>query len=156
MILLGAAAVGVLLFAIIAKRCTSQEMTVLNIRARDSDLAGYLVGYLLPFLSMAASTWRDVLALALFFIVIGVVYVNSRMIYVNPVLAIMGYHLYEVQATTDPKQRDPSYITPQFLVSKRTWIRQGDPLTVRRIMADALIELAADSKDTANGPKRKE
>jgi hypothetical protein len=139
--LLVLALVGTLLFIAIARRHTPYQVTVVNTEVRDADLAGYLVAYLLPFIGAVAPTWRDVAALALFFIFVGIVYVNSRMIYVNPLLALLGYHLYAVRATTDQTQQDPSHITPQFLVTKRGWIRHGDRLKVRRVMADALIEL---------------
>jgi len=136
--------VGVVLFLLIALRHTPYSATVVDVEARDSDLAGYLVTYLLPFLGIAASGWRDVLAVALFFAIVAIVYVNSRMIYINPILSLFGYHLYRVQATTRPDLEDTSRITPQFLVTKSRWVRRGDRLTVRRVMADALIELSAD------------
>jgi len=120
-------------------------MVVLTVQSRDADLAGYLVGYLLPFVGAVAVDWQDVLAFVLFFAFVGIIYVNSRMIYVNPLLAIAGYHLYEVQATTDLAQkRDAGLLTPQFLVSKRTWLRHTDRVIVRRVMADALIEFPKD------------
>jgi len=141
LVLLALALLGTLLFLAVARRHTPYEVTVVNIEVRDADLSGYLVAYLLPFVGAIAPTWRDVVALALFFIFVGIVYVNSRMIYVNPLLSIFGYHLYTVRAATDQTQQDPSCITPQFLVTKRGWIRHGDRLRVRRVMADALIEL---------------
>jgi hypothetical protein len=151
--LLFAGVVGVVLFGAIANRRTRQRMTVIEIEARDADLAGYLVGYLLPFVGIAANDWRDVAAFVLFFVFLGIVYVNSRMIYVNPVLALLGYHLYEVKATTSPDHPDPDSLTSQFLVSRQMWIRRGNAVTVRRVMADALIELP---KDVPVDPQREE
>ena len=142
--LLIGAVIGILIFWGIAKRHNPQEMVVLTVQSRDADLAGYLVGYLLPFVGAVAVDWQDVLAFILFFVFVGIIYVNSRMIYVNPLLALAGYHLYEVQATTDLKKRDATYLTPQFLVSKREWLRREDEVVVRRVMADALIEFPKD------------
>ncbi|HEV2857647.1 MAG TPA: hypothetical protein VGW80_04505 [Solirubrobacterales bacterium] len=151
--LLIAGVLGVALFAAVASRRTRQRMTVVDIEARDADLAGYLVGYLLPFVGIGADNWRDVAAFVLFFVFLGIVYVNSRMIYVNPILALLGYHLYEVKATTNLNSSDPDSLTPQYLVSRRMWIRRGDAVTVRRVMADALIELP---KDVRGDPQREE
>jgi hypothetical protein len=142
--LLAGAIIGVLIFWGIARRHNPAEMVVLTVQSRDADLAGYLVGYLLPFVGAVAVDWQDVLAFVLFFAFVGIIYVNSRMIYVNPLLAIAGYHLYEVQATTNLAQRDASSLTPQFLVSKKTWLRRTDRVVVRRVMADALIEFPKD------------
>lgn len=146
LLFLTAAVVGIALFWMIAKRHTPFKAKVLDVESRDADLAGYLVAYLLPFLGVIATGWRDVLALALFFAFVGIVYVNSRMIYINPILALFGYHLYEIKATTAQGGNTPDRIASQFLVTKHTWVRPEDHLTVRRVMADALIELSDEGR----------
>ena len=40
--------------------------------------------------------WQQGAALLIFIAVLGIVYVNSNMIHVNPMLNLMGYHLYEI------------------------------------------------------------
>src|SRR5438309_945120 len=65
-------------------------------RSRDSEVASYLVTYLLPFLGFSPRTWQDLLALGLLTSAIGVLYVTSGMLYVNPILKIAGYRIFEV------------------------------------------------------------
>ncbi len=67
---------------------------------RGADVAGYLVTYLLPFLAVAEPTVEDVAAYVLFIVIVGVIYVRSGMIYVNPLLYLFGYRLFSV--TTRP------------------------------------------------------
>ncbi len=56
----------------------------------------YIVTYIIPFLSVAFSDWQQAVALAVFFIILGFLYVNSDMIHINPTLNFFLYRLYEV------------------------------------------------------------
>jgi hypothetical protein len=143
-VLLVLALVGTLAFLFVARRMPMQRMTVVTVEQRDGDMAGFLVAYLLPFVGVLASDWRDVLALALFICLIGIVYVNSRMIYVNPLLAVFGYHLILIRGTTDAGGRPAEALSPQFLVTKRSWLRPGDTFTARPITDAGLIAFAGD------------
>jgi hypothetical protein len=63
----------------------------------DSDTMSYIATYLFPLLSVTLDTWKELLALVLTFAVVGFVYVNSKMIYINPTLSfLLRLHLYEV------------------------------------------------------------
>jgi hypothetical protein len=154
LILLGLAAAGIVVFLLVAHRSQKQRMTVVTVEQRDGDLAGFLVAYLLPFVGVLASDWRDVLAISLFICFIGLVYVNSRMVYVNPLLALFGYHLILIRATTDPEGRPAEALSPQFLVTKRAWLRPGDTFTARPITDEALLTLAKDDTDAPKSSGR--
>lgn len=142
--LLLAATFGVLAFFLVLGRTEPQQMQLVTVEQRDGDLAGFLVAYLLPFVGVLASDWRDVLAVALFIGFIGIVYVNSRMIYVNPLLAVFGYHLILIRATTDPKGRPAASLSPQFLITKRHWLRPDETFTARSVTGEMLFSLPKD------------
>lgn len=143
--LLLAAALGVLAFFFVLRRTEPQQMRLVTVEQRDGDLAGFLVAYLLPFVGVLASDWRDVAAVALFIGFIGVVYVNSRMIYVNPLLALFGYHLILIRATTDPRGRPAASLSPQFLVTKHPWLQPDDTFTARSVTRETLFSLSNDN-----------
>lgn len=149
LVLLVAAILGVVALLIVVNHTEPQKMKLVTIEQRDGDLAGFLVAYLLPFVGVVAGDWRDVLAIALVIAFIGVVYVNSRMIYVNPLLALFGYHLILVRATTDPKGRPAESLTPQFLVTRRHWLKKDETVTARSVTGEALIALPRDEKNDA-------
>lgn len=142
--LLFVAALGVLAFLFVLGRTEPQQMRLVTVEQRDGDLAGFLVAYLLPFVGVLASDWRDVLAVALFIAFIGIVYVNSRMIYINPLLAVFGYHLILIRATTDPKGRPAASLSPQFLITKRRWLRPDETFTARSVTGETLFSLPKD------------
>jgi len=146
LLLLAAAAAGIAIFLSSARRTSPHQIRVLSVEQRDSDLAAYLVGYLLPFVAVLAADWRDVAALALFFVFVGIVYANSRMIFVNPLLALFGYHLVLVRATTLPEGDPPREPPPQWLVTRRSWVRSGDRLRVRPITAEAFFAFPSDDE----------
>ena len=74
-----------------------EQKKVTRVERRDTEVMSYIATYLIPFLSFTLNTWQQVTALVLFIVVLMVVYVHSNMIYINPVLNIVGYRLHEVE-----------------------------------------------------------
>lgn len=104
------------------------EMPVGVIRRKDSDTMSYIASYIIPFAATAFDNITQVVALGVFLFVLCVVYVNSSMIHINPLLSLMGYNLYEIEDEDG---------NPYFLVSKRN-LRRGD--TVKAIdLADNIF-----------------
>lgn len=66
-------------------------------RSRDSEAMSYIASYIVPFATFPLDGWTQIFALAVFLFVLLMLYVNSNMIYVNPLLNIAGYHLYEIE-----------------------------------------------------------
>jgi hypothetical protein len=79
---------------------TPTRTPVLTSTSKSSETTGYLVTYVLPFLSVGATAASvpDLLALIVLLLTFGLVFVNSDLVLVNPVLAILGYRLFEVEA----------------------------------------------------------
>lgn len=69
---------------------------------KDAETLGYIATYLVPLLSLNLGNFDDVLALGVFAFVLGVVYCNSSLMYTNPMLNLMGYHLFEVKESGGP------------------------------------------------------
>jgi hypothetical protein len=96
-------------------------VTIASVVSRDGDAMSYIVTYLLPFLAVNFKEVGDVVSLAIVFFVIGLLYVNSNMIYTNPVLNIAGYHIFEVE-DGDGKTT--------ALICKRSYVRTGSELDI--------------------------
>jgi hypothetical protein len=73
-----------------------QPLLIERSARKDSDTLSYLATYLIPFALSPPKDAYEGAALAVFVIVLAYLYVNSNMIYINPVLSAFGYHLYEV------------------------------------------------------------
>ncbi len=75
-------------------------ITVAQIQKKDSEMMSYVVAYIFPFLPIALSEWQEAVGLAIFLLVLCYLYVRLNLIYINPMLAIRGYSLYEVTLPT--------------------------------------------------------
>jgi hypothetical protein len=76
----------------------------------------------------------------LFLFFIGVLWINSRMLYLNPLLALAGYHVYVVRLR--PVGAPPADSLPRsFLLSHARNLRAGDEVCPDRISTGVLIDL---------------
>jgi len=83
----------------VSKRTGADPIRLAEVTDAGPEVAGYLATYLLPFLTIAEPTGRDVAAYVIFLLVTGLVYVRSEMTQVNPTLYILGRRVLGV--TTD-------------------------------------------------------
>jgi len=72
-------------------------MHVVSASSKSGETTGYLVTYVLPFLSLGTSSPADILSLAVLLVTFGLVFINSDLVLVNPVIAVMGFRLFEVE-----------------------------------------------------------
>lgn len=96
------AAVGLLLpFVVLGatRSMASQNLEVASSQVRDGDALAYIATYLVPFAAVTATTARERGALGLFVLVIAVIYIRSGLFYINPLLALAGYRLFQVTTT---------------------------------------------------------
>jgi hypothetical protein len=89
------AALPALVFGI-ARSVRSQPLHIATARSRDGDVLAYVASYLVPFAAMAANTDRQRAALALFVVLVAVLYIRAELFYVNPLMALAGYRLFDV------------------------------------------------------------
>jgi hypothetical protein len=108
------------------------EVTVISVEAKDAEVVSYLVTYLLPFLLVVDPNLRDIIALSLFLAVLGILYIRSNMLYVNPVLALLGYHLFLVRT------REGSDSSQLWVLSKGTRVPEG-PIQVVRVAGNVRL-----------------
>jgi len=126
-----AGAAGLLVFMRVSRRTSTRGVAVVHARQRDGDVAGYVVGYLLPFLDLDVGMTGDALSLGVLLLVVGVIYVHSNMIYVNPLLAASGLHLFDV---------DQEGGNPVNVLTRRRHLRPGEVISVVSLGDYALLE----------------
>ena len=84
---------------IVAWRVKDLPLHVDTVQVRDGDALAYIATYLVPFAAFALSTNRERVALLIFFMMIALIYVRSGLFYVNPLLALAGYRLFQISTT---------------------------------------------------------
>jgi prepilin signal peptidase PulO-like enzyme (type II secretory pathway) len=95
------------------------ELKVDRSRPKDGDVLAYTATYLVPFLAVDLTQTEGVVIFASFLIVLGIVYVNSDMLFVNPALNLCGYHSFWV---TDEHGHEFSLITRRKELDRGTII----------------------------------
>jgi hypothetical protein len=137
---LGAVSAGAfLIFIRVVRGGSPFVVEVDHIEPRDSDLAAYVATYLLPFVLVPSATAQDVIGLGLFLFFIGLLWVNSGMLYLNPLLSLVGYRLYVV----DSHIVGGGTLPTSFLLSRRASLARSDEPRVDSIISGVLIELEA-------------
>jgi hypothetical protein len=70
---------------------------VLTATSASEDVVAYLFTYILPVLGVSTNGAADIFALVILFITIGLVFMNSNLGLVNPMLAGAGFHLHRIE-----------------------------------------------------------
>lgn len=120
----GLGVVSLLIFFIFMKSVAtiaSTEVTISEHDAKDGDSMSYIVTYLVPFLDIKFDEFANVVGLLIIFLVLAVLYVNSNLIYTNPVLNIVGYHIFEIRTTED---------RPIVLITRQSFLRSNAKLKI--------------------------
>jgi hypothetical protein len=129
-----------LIFLYTARRKGSGRYQLLEVENRDSDVAAYAATYLLPFILVFGGAWQDLASLGAFIAFLGFIYVRSRLIYVNPILALMGYRLWRVIPTTagaPVATTDSPW--PRYLLTRTGRISKGQIILAYRVTDDLLM-----------------
>lgn len=135
-----------LLFIFAARQGGPFRAAVDDVEPQDAELAAYVATYLLPFVVVFGPTVQDVIALSMFLFFVGLLWVNSGMVYLNPLLALIGYHVYV--ARLSPLGAGPNDVLPRsFLLSRQSDLRIGDEVMPDSIGRGVLIDLAPRSRD---------
>jgi hypothetical protein len=69
---------------------------IATIEDQGPQIAAYLASYLLPFVTLAEPSDRDVVSYALFLLVLALVYVQSDMLQINPILYLFRRRVVKV------------------------------------------------------------
>ncbi len=83
----------------VSQRTEAEPIRVAEVSDAGPEVAGYLATYLLPFLTVAEPSTRDIIAYALFLLVTGLIYVRSEMTQINPTLYLLGRRVARVTTT---------------------------------------------------------
>jgi hypothetical protein len=119
----------------------AQPVSIASVVSRDGDAMSYIVTYLLPFLAVNFKEVRDVLSLALVFFVIGILNVNSNMIYTNPALNLAGFHIFEIEDGVGKTSA---------LICRRSFVKPGSELHAVSLGDYVLMEKQKNAPTTGS------
>lgn len=127
---------GTLFFLGRVQRMAAILLPIGIIRRKDSDTMSYIASYVIPFASTALDKPEQVTAIIIFLVVLCIVYVNSGMIHINPVLSMLGYSPFEVE-----DERGNSI----FVLSRRS-LRRGNEVCGIEVADGIFVEKQGDDR----------
>jgi hypothetical protein len=101
------AAAGLLLITVLARAMRARDATnaqpimVTTVEDESNQVPGYVITYIFPFLFLSTGTIADLAACLVFALFALVLIYRTDLALVNPLLLILGYHLFRLGTTTD-------------------------------------------------------
>lgn len=94
--------------------------TVSNVENINFEHLTFLTTYIIPLICFDLSSIKYATVMLILLVIIGVIYVKTDLFYSNPSLAILGYHIYRVEANFDSKE------SSSVIIISRDKIISGD------------------------------
>mgnify|MGYP005829538777 FL=1 len=98
---------------------------------KNSDVMNYIVTYLIPFLSFNFDKLNQTIAFGILLLVLAIVYIHSNIYYVNPILIIAGYKIYD--------------INDKYIVITKLTVKRDKKLKLHRIHENVYVGDEDDS-----------
>src|ERR1700722_19780960 len=77
--------IGLAVFFSYAQKRQADEVVVKGASKRDGDAIGYFATYILPFAALAVTNWQQRLAIVVVLSVVGCLYIQAHLFYINPI-----------------------------------------------------------------------
>lgn len=85
----------------VIKGAPDLPQTVIKIKDINYETVTFLITYIIPLLFFVVGTdlsiYRNFILLILVLLIIGIIYCKTNMFYSNPTLAILGFHVYQIE-----------------------------------------------------------
>jgi|GEM_PF-1791551 len=79
------------------RKSSTEKIRIKTVELKNDSTTSYLISYVLPFTTIPIdSSWNQILAFFVFFVVLGHLYINSNMIFINPFLNLVGLNIYKI------------------------------------------------------------
>lgn len=132
----------------LSKKAGDTEYTLLNYSDTASQSISYILTYIIPFLDFNLSNRYDILCIYILLSIIGIVYINSDMIYTNPLLYFRGFSAIdaEIQDSSQNKLRAIILVENE----NKFDIRRGDTINTALINNNYKNLLLYKSKTEVN------
>jgi hypothetical protein len=104
-IMLGLSALSViLLFVTVHSLKGGMVVKVKAVKNRSADLINYTIPYIVSFFSFDLSKMGDVISLSIFLLLMLFLTIKSKSVFLNPILLLAGYNLYDLDFIYDKKE----------------------------------------------------
>lgn len=111
--------ISLLMLRYVLKNITSNpfEITITKAKSRSSEVVNYTIPYMISFVAFDLSKWQDLLSLIIFLGILCLLSIRSQSIFINPILAALGYGLYDCSYKENNKDKECVMLSPKDLTT---------------------------------------
>jgi hypothetical protein len=95
--------IGIVLLSF-SRKINGKNYKIKSIQDKNEQAVAYLMTYIIPFITIGDSNVKEVLATVIVLIIIAIIYIKLDLIYVNPIVLILGYYIYEIELENGTKR----------------------------------------------------
>lgn len=127
--MLGIALLSVILlfFSVYSTKRGSMPVKIKSVKNRSVDLINYTIPYIVSFFSFDLSKIEDMISLSVFLLLMMLLTIKSKSVFMNPILLLAGYNLYDLEYEFDGKtystvviSKEEMYTDERFYIRKLT------------------------------------
>lgn len=125
-ILLGLSVLSVILLFVTINSIKRGNMavTVKVVKNRSVDLINYTIPYIVSFFGFDLAKMEDIISLSIFLLLLLLLTIKSKSVFMNPILLLAGYNLYDLEYEFDKKSFSTIVISNHEMKSgERFYIR---------------------------------
>ncbi len=83
------------------KKMNQTQINVKKLKDKTSNALNYVIAYIIAFIGFEFQTWQDWVIFLLLIFIIFTIYTNSNLIFINPILNLIGYKIYKIITLDD-------------------------------------------------------
>ena len=105
--------------------------TIVAVERKDNEVLAYIASYIFPFVTLPLDSGYKIAAFGLLLLLICFLYMSSNMLHINPMLMLLGYHLFAIHFAENDE--------PSLLLAKRL-VQKGEYLPLISVSEGIYIE----------------
>ena len=118
---------GLLLWYIVDKiRIGGHPAQILSVTSKSGEIINYTIPYMISFFGFDLSKSKDIIIFSIFLFLLCLLSVRSQSVFINPILAIFGYGLYECEILENG-------IEKRFMAISRKDMKKGEQFKFNKL-----------------------
>jgi hypothetical protein len=93
-----------LFYSISSIKKGNMPIKVIEVQNRSVDLINYTIPYIVSFFGFDLAKIDDIISLSIFMLLMLILTIKSKSVFLNPILLIAGYNLYDLKYEINQKQ----------------------------------------------------
>ncbi len=122
----------------IVKAPTGRTYLILQSKNGDALLLSYVFPYIIALISLNLDNIQDTIVLIFLIVLIFIIFLQSEILYFNPMLYLFGYRIYRITARRPGFPKETSFSS--LLISKRKEPPIGEQIKVKELDTWVVVE----------------